>query len=285
MLATAYLGVHVTLHPPENHAKNRYKIGFASCAVIACVLIGIQAWRSDAQQNQNASDLRQVKQDLNKSNEALTRANASLQRSQLSQEFMKGQLSGLSMMVAQQSNNSSSQGVALANALQKISSQKQLAAPAGVEPPAVERFTNKQLKDRVIQLVNAMRQSAVQEQNAERTRMFQNQAEITEAIKKDGNAPRGPASQKAWNDGLVRDQNARAQYSLYVSQNFVTSATEYNTELLRRLGPQPPPSNSDGMARIQEQMLFWNSPPGWTYSTDNVMATAQRLDSLVHKLP
>ena len=52
MLLTAYLGIHVTLHPTESsQATRNYKIGFAVCAFVACCLIGVQAYRSNRAQN------------------------------------------------------------------------------------------------------------------------------------------------------------------------------------------------------------------------------------------
>lgn len=42
----AYMGVHVTLHPPGEENKGRWRAGFIVVAVIACVLIGIQAYRA-----------------------------------------------------------------------------------------------------------------------------------------------------------------------------------------------------------------------------------------------
>ena len=45
-LATAYLGVHVTIHPAETDKhKLFYKIAFWACGVIACTFIGIQSYR------------------------------------------------------------------------------------------------------------------------------------------------------------------------------------------------------------------------------------------------
>lgn len=42
---TAYMGVYVTLHPPEElKAKNRWKIGFGSVAIITVIVIDIQAY-------------------------------------------------------------------------------------------------------------------------------------------------------------------------------------------------------------------------------------------------
>lgn len=50
-LVTAYLGVHVTIHPAETEkGKWRYKSAFILCGTAACTLIGIQTYRNnDAQ--------------------------------------------------------------------------------------------------------------------------------------------------------------------------------------------------------------------------------------------
>jgi hypothetical protein len=45
MLLTAYLGVHVTLHPAETDRSRRiYKWSFGVCGVVACILIGVQTY-------------------------------------------------------------------------------------------------------------------------------------------------------------------------------------------------------------------------------------------------
>jgi len=51
-LATAYLGVHVTLHPTEEpRQKLKFKLGFIGCSLIACVLIGVQTYRNGETQH------------------------------------------------------------------------------------------------------------------------------------------------------------------------------------------------------------------------------------------
>jgi hypothetical protein len=46
-LATAYLGVHVTIHPAEtDKGKLAYKLAFGVCGLVACVLIGVQSYRN-----------------------------------------------------------------------------------------------------------------------------------------------------------------------------------------------------------------------------------------------
>jgi hypothetical protein len=48
---TAYMGVHVTLHPAEsNREKVAYKIGFVGCGIVLCTLVGVQAYRNSQSQ-------------------------------------------------------------------------------------------------------------------------------------------------------------------------------------------------------------------------------------------
>lgn len=63
-LITAYLGVHVTLHPAESaREKRRYKIGFCVCGILACALIGIQTYRNDATQQELHSEITHIQKD------------------------------------------------------------------------------------------------------------------------------------------------------------------------------------------------------------------------------
>src|SRR5580704_4897550 len=51
-LAMAYLGVHLTLHPPgeSTRTKSAYKAGFIVCGIVSVALIGVQTHRNgDAQ--------------------------------------------------------------------------------------------------------------------------------------------------------------------------------------------------------------------------------------------
>ena len=59
MLLTAYLGVRVTLHRAESdQARKAYKVTFFSCAVLACILIGTQAYRNFQAQQQFLLDVK-----------------------------------------------------------------------------------------------------------------------------------------------------------------------------------------------------------------------------------
>jgi hypothetical protein len=46
-ITMAYMGVHLTLHTPASERKSLWKAGFIVIAIITCVLIGVQAYRSN----------------------------------------------------------------------------------------------------------------------------------------------------------------------------------------------------------------------------------------------
>jgi hypothetical protein len=67
----AYMGVHVTLRPPESSSKRFWLGGFAFVAVFACVLTAVQAYRSyisakdlkEEIQKQGASTIQAVREE------------------------------------------------------------------------------------------------------------------------------------------------------------------------------------------------------------------------------
>jgi hypothetical protein len=66
MLLTAYLGVHVTLHPAESaKATHYYKAGFAACSIVACLLIGAQAHRTTQAQSALHAQLMKIEHNTN----------------------------------------------------------------------------------------------------------------------------------------------------------------------------------------------------------------------------
>jgi hypothetical protein len=60
-LITAYMGAHVTLHPAESaEARILYKLMFAACGAVACVLIGWQTYRNNEAQTNLKEQLAQI---------------------------------------------------------------------------------------------------------------------------------------------------------------------------------------------------------------------------------
>jgi hypothetical protein len=60
-LVTAFLGMHVTLHPAETQQqKVWYKIGFLVCALVGCILVGVQAWRNNHAQGKLQAEIDRI---------------------------------------------------------------------------------------------------------------------------------------------------------------------------------------------------------------------------------
>jgi hypothetical protein len=75
MLITAYLGIHVTLHPTESARSRRlYKIGFGMCGLAALSLIGWQAYRA----NKVQESMREAQENTQRSLTAISAGVASL---------------------------------------------------------------------------------------------------------------------------------------------------------------------------------------------------------------
>lgn len=62
----AYLGVHVTLHPPNESTRARrwYKIGFSACGVLAVGLVITQGVRANKSQKSATNQIAGLKQDI-----------------------------------------------------------------------------------------------------------------------------------------------------------------------------------------------------------------------------
>jgi len=62
-IAMAYLGVHVTLHPPNESPRARlgYKVGFVLCGILAVLLVIVQGVRAGRSQRQSAKEIDDLK--------------------------------------------------------------------------------------------------------------------------------------------------------------------------------------------------------------------------------
>jgi hypothetical protein len=147
----------------------------------------------------------------------------------------------------------------------------------GVEPPAIQRFTPKQLRERVIEFANEMLQRAADNDSSETTPMNRRTAAMLAGRKTDGSL-NSPASDQAWQQSNNEDDNARRQFNLEVAQTYVGLATQYHDELVRRLGPQKP------VTPMERMTLLWDVP-GSFYTSRSLTESARYLENLARKLP
>lgn len=81
-IAMAYLGVHVTLHPPNESPRMRrsYKVGFLACGVIAVSLVIIQGIRAGRSQRTANAQMMQFQQDVDGAKDEAKGAKQEVQR-------------------------------------------------------------------------------------------------------------------------------------------------------------------------------------------------------------
>lgn len=266
--AIAYMGVHVTLHPPESaEEKRNWKIGFLAAAALICICVLIQAVRNGRQQGSMEKSIANLNGSLKDANEQLTKTNAALARSSLRQAFMQGQLSGLSLMVGKISNDSDANSRVFGKALTAIANG---GTPRGVEPPAIQRMSNKQLRTKVLDFVNALRQACAEDITAEET-----QSSANNLPQNFRTLPRQD-QQKIWRDQNNREIAQMNSFNLKLQQQFVGDSTVYRDELLRRLGPQNPAANN----------ITWWKPSGMIFvGYWQALGTADYLEKLAKQLP
>ena len=80
-IAMAYLGVHVTLHPPNesSHARFWYKAGFFVCGVVAVSLVSTQGIRGRNSQRSAANQIEALRQDVKAARTEAQNANQEVQ--------------------------------------------------------------------------------------------------------------------------------------------------------------------------------------------------------------
>jgi len=145
-------------------------------------------------------------------------------------KYTQGQLDSINKILAQVVSADTSGSQTLTKALLQgafTASSK----GGGVEPPAIQRMTNAQLRAKVSEFVNAMRKEC----SDYMTRTETQGSEDFENLEKLPPAERDKAFQKSTNRTVTNMNN-----NLRLQQVYVGDATEYKEELLRRLGPQDP---------------------------------------------
>jgi hypothetical protein len=188
--------------------------------------------------------------------------------------YMQGQLDSINKVLGSLSSQSDPrQIVGILKSMSAPLVPTPSAAPQGVEAPAIQRMSNGQLRERVIQFANAMRQFDADSEIASEAQATKEMREMA-AIPKDEK----DKQQQAWQASSDRRGAMMHNYTLQVEQTFVGEATEYRDELLRRLGPQKP------LSPTEQTMLFWGLP-GITVNHWSVVGTAQYLEGLARILP
>lgn len=116
-IAMAYLGVHVTLHPPGEslRTQRRYKVAFCACGVIAVSLVVVQGIRTNKALQRSTAQITNLENDIQgaKTEAQNARAEASNARTEVQKESARRQQAEKDLeIIVQSTGKATRQGVA-----------------------------------------------------------------------------------------------------------------------------------------------------------------------------
>ncbi len=269
-LALGALGVWVSLRPPKREHHWLWIGGFCAIGLLGIVLTVIAGRNADRDQAKAAADLSDVKASQKDTNEQLSKANAALKQNAIDEAFMKGQLSGLSLMVGKIGTDSSVNSGAISKALLAIAKGSD---SQGVQPPAIQRMTNKQLKSTVIAFANQMRALRLQLEQE-----FEEHSMRTQNTPSVGMSPE--QSSQLFRQQVEENERFDNAQSWKISTTIIGPATEFRDELLRRIGPLAPSADIPSLwvaGGKGQAMPFFND--------QELEPSANWLESLARQLP
>lgn len=212
------LGVEMTLDRRAPERKMVYR--FAFCA-LGAIFIALSYKQSDISEKR-ARELAEKHQQ-----EEL--------RSEGNVKYVQGQLDSVNKVLGILAANSDPKQVAAA--LNGILPKTIASAPTGLQPPAIERMTNKQLRDQIIDFCGQLRQFVKQQDDRETT--ANNSFREQERAAKDQTE-----RQKLFQEEIHSFEYRHNQMKYDFNSKYKASAIMYRDELIRRLGPQPPASTT-----------------------------------------
>lgn len=187
-------------------------------------------------------------------------------------KYTQGQLDSINKVLAQAIQTGGAPDKSLTNALLKGAMQASQARSFGVEPPAIQRMTNAQLKAKVMDFVQQLRKMSA-DVSAQTRQLSDAQMEATRSAKAEDR-------NKEWDEFSARIGQLYISHSQQIQSCCVVTATEYRDEMLRRLGPENP---SDFQ---KFPFTFWMAA-GTVLGSANEMTldhTASYLEFLARKL-
>jgi hypothetical protein len=116
-IVMAYLGVHVTLHPPNEsqRARSLYKAGFFMCGILAVALVILQGVRTSKGQRDSATQIANLRTDIQgaKTEAQNARSESSNARMEVQNESSRRQQAEKDLLIALQATGKATrQGVA-----------------------------------------------------------------------------------------------------------------------------------------------------------------------------
>jgi hypothetical protein len=251
---------------PPNEKRLPHVLGFILLGLVGVLLISVIGVKNLQAQRESAHTAQTMRDDLAAARQDAKDTKQQLTDSRLAEEFMKGQLSGLSLMVGKIRHTGDIGNKQMAAVLGDIARKTEQAQDTR---SSLERMSNPALRQQVIQFTREMLGWSTKQDAIGRNMSDQRMAEI-QSISPTDKAKR-EAVWSAWN---LRDNQFYANYHGEFTRDFLGSAIAYRNELLRRLPPQPPLKQAERPAALE----------GWVAPL-SVPVTAIYLQQLAYKLP
>jgi arginine exporter protein ArgO len=183
-------------------------------------------------------------------------------------KYTQGQLDSINKILATivNSNTLDSRGVTLAllrGALQAGRSGE------GVQPPAIQRMTNQQLRAKVLTFVNTLRKECSDYMS--QTESIVSSSRFSSMSKEE--------REKAWQESINRSTSVMNNFNLRLQQQYSGDSTIYRDELLRRLGPQSP------QIPPLSAITWWKMDGSIFVGYYQALGTADYLERLAKQLP
>jgi hypothetical protein len=196
-------------------------------------------------------------------------------RNQGNVKYTQGQLDSINKVLVSVVNSGGTNGLTASLLQGALKASEGSSHAKGVEPPAIQRMTNAQLRLRVIDFSNEMRRYKADQER------FQESA-IDSEQQKNAKLRAWGASEaqmkQDWDQSRQRDMTRYSEESLYIQTEFVGRANEFKDELERRLGPQP-------MTDMETHLSFWYGGGLGNFSSMNLQVMADYFERMARLLP
>jgi len=255
-LGMSAIGIEMTIRPPTEEHKQRKWVYRGLFVFLGLAFIALNGWqfvRNDQAEQRRQDDHTQEQI-----------------RNEGDLKYMQGQLDSMNKVLGNLSANSDPRQV--------VSALRSVLLTAQNERPALQKMSNKKLRDVVIAFANQLRGLNARygrQEEASSAQWMQDGSNIRHGATQP-KPEQMQAEQQAFQSMIQRDTAISNQFQLDYKQSFAVDAVSYRDELIRRLGPQPPP-DQNSQIHIPMSLSGWIAP-------QSVDATAFYLETLAKKL-
>jgi hypothetical protein len=190
-------------------------------------------------------------------------------------KYTQGQLDSINKVLVSVVNSGGTNGLTASLLKGALKASEGSSHGAGVEPPAIQRMTNAQLRQRVIDFANEMRRYKADQDRSQDSAI---ESEQQKNAKLRASGASEAQIKQDWDQSRQQDMRRYSEQSLYIQTEFVGRANEFKDELDRRSGPQP-------MTDMETHLSFWYGGGIGNFSSMNLQVMADYFERMARLLP